>query len=76
VKYLESELIFVKAYGDVENELKLYLFSQDNITSSYYLAEMILDFNKQTLSYKIKTDNKNLISLFEDYFLKVLEPIL
>jgi hypothetical protein len=76
VKYLESEAIFVKAYGDVDNVLKIYLFSQDNITSSFYLAEVILDFNKQMMSYTIKTENKNFITKYEEYFLKVLEPIL
>jgi hypothetical protein len=54
----------------------MYLFSQDNITESFYLCELILEFGKQTAKYTIKSDNIQFMPKYEEYFLKVIDPIL
>lgn len=76
VKYLESEHIFVKAYGEANKILKMYLYSKEKKYNNYHLIELILDFNTLDLNYTLKSLNNNTASKYEEYFMKIIEPIL
>ncbi len=77
VKYLESEYyVYVKAFREENNTLKMYLFSQDNIAEAFYLTFLNLDFTSQTLNYTIKSHDRSLLEKYEEYFLNVIAPIL
>jgi hypothetical protein len=76
VKYLESEKIFVQAHGQVNNVLKMYLHSKELQGNNYYLTELILHFNCLEISFNIKSTNFNNSSKYEEYLIKIIEPIL
>lgn len=76
VKYLESENVFVRAHGEVDKTLKMYLYSYEISNDAYFLAEFIIDFKNMELNYTIKAMNNSLIKPYENYFLKIIDPIL
>jgi len=76
VKYLEGESIFVRAYGELNKKLKMYLHSKESQTNNYHLVELILDFNNLEVNYTLKSVNSNTSSKFEEYLMKIIEPIL
>jgi hypothetical protein len=76
VKYLENEKVYVKAHGTVNDVLKMYLYSYEVSTDTFFITELILDFRNQDCTYTIKSPKDNLITKYEEYFLKVIEPIL
>ena len=76
VKYLEGESIFVRAYGEINKILKMYLNSKEVQTNNYHLVELILDFNSLELNYTLKSLNNNTSSKYEEYLMKIIEPIL
>lgn len=75
-KYLDSEFLFVKARGEVNGALKIYAYSYELSTETIFLIELNLDFPNQEVNYTIKTQKDHLIPKFEEYLLKVIEPIL
>lgn len=75
-KYLESEHIYVKARGDKNGNLKIYAYSYESNTNSYVLIEMNLDFPGQEVTYTVKSAQEGVISSYEDFVLKVIDPIL
>ena len=75
-KYLDSEFIFVKASGEVGRTLKIYAYSNETFTDSIFLIELNLDFAYRELNYTIKSQKDGLIYKYEEYLLKVIEPIL
>jgi hypothetical protein len=75
-KYLDSEHVYVKARGEVNGTLKIYAFSYESNSNSYALLEMNLDFPGQEVTYTVKSPNEGVIPSYEDYLLKVIEPIL
>ena len=76
VKYLESENIFVRAYGEINKILKMYLHSKETQNGNYHLVELVLDFNGLELNYTLKSQNNSTTAKFEEYLMKVIEPIL
>lgn len=76
VKYLESENIFVTAYGELKKVLKMYLHSKETQNNNYHLVELILDFNTLELNYTLKSLNNNNSLKYEEYLMKIIEPIL
>lgn len=75
-KYLESESVFVMARGEVGSSLKIFAYSCETETETIFLVELNLDFSAQELSFTIKSQRGNLIPKYEEFFLKVIEPIL
>jgi hypothetical protein len=75
-KYLDGEFIFVKARGEVEGALKIFAYSNETSTNSIFLVELNLDFPNQEVNYTIKSQKDGLISKYEEYLLKVIDPIL
>ena len=49
-KYLESENIFVKAFGESNKILKMYLYSRETQNNNYHFVEMTIDFNTLELN--------------------------
>ena len=76
VKYLESEKIFVQAHGQVKNVLKMYLHSKELQGNNFHLTELILNFNSLEVNYSLKSTNSNNSSKYEEYLMKIIEPIL
>ena len=75
-KYLESENIFVKAFGESNKILKMYLYSRETQNNNYHFVEMTIDFNTLELNYNLKSLNTSISSKYEEYLMKVIEPIL
>jgi hypothetical protein len=75
-KYLDSEHVYVKARGEINGTLKIYAFSYESNTNTNVLLELNLDFPGQEVTYTVKSSNETLIPKYEDYLLKVIEPIL
>ena len=75
-KYLDSEMVFVKARGEVSGTLKIYAYSYHNILDSFFLIELNLDFPNQEVNYTIKSQKDDYISKYEEFLLKVIDPIL
>ncbi len=75
-KYLDSEKIFVKARGEFNGTLKLFAYSIETQTNSFVLLEMNLDFAAQELQYTVKSQLEGVQTKYEDFLLKVIEPIL
>jgi len=75
-KYLDSERVFVKARGEVSGILKIYAYSYHNNLDVIYLIELNLNFNNQEIDYTIKSQNSSSIPKYEEYILKVIDPIL
>ncbi len=76
VKYLEGEGIFVTAYGENKNVLKMYLHSKELQNNNYHLVELFLNFNTLEINYNLKSLNNNTSSMYEEYFMKIIEPLL
>ncbi len=76
VKYLESENIFVRAFGEINKILKMYLHSKETQSNNYYLVELILDFNTLEINYTLKSRNNSNAAKYEEYLMKIIEPIL
>jgi hypothetical protein len=75
VKYLSNEKVFVEAKGN-ESPILFYCYSYETQTDCIFLTELKLDFNTGECSYLIKSEKDNLQSKYEDYFLKIIEPII
>ena len=75
-KYLESEHVYVKARGEVNNVLKIYAYSYESSSDNIVLVELNLDFPNAEVTYTVKSLNEGIISKFEDFLLKIIEPIL
>lgn len=76
VKYLEGEKIFVQAHGQSNKILKMYLHSKELQGNYFHLIELILNFNSLDLNYNLKSSNPNHSSKYEEYLMKVIDPIL
>lgn len=76
VKYLESEKIFVQAHGQVNNTLKMYLYSKELQGENFHLIELVLNFSSLEVNYILKSTYPNNSSKYEDYFMKIIDPIL
>ena len=76
VKYLESNKVFVKAFGNIDNKLKMYVYSKAANSGIYFLCELLFDFKEFDLQYTIKTVETVSLASYEEYLLKILEPLL
>jgi len=74
VKYLESKGIMCMAFGNVNNKIKLFLYSQDN-GSSYFLTEVQIDVLTKQMSYNLKAQNQEKAKGYEDYYLDSFSPL-
>lgn len=75
-KYLESEKVYVKARGEVNGQLKIYAYSYESNMNLAVLLELNLDFPNQEVNYTVKCQNEKIIQMYEDFLLKIIEPIL
>ena len=75
-KYLDSEKVYVKARGEINGLLKIYAYSYEVNSNSIVLLELNLDFPNQDVVYVVKCQNEAIIPRYEDFILKVIEPIL
>lgn len=77
IKYLEENKIFVKAFG---GNLRMFIYSRlTNNSAIYLLAELVFNFQDSILTYTVKstdTGNSNLSNNYEEYLLRILEPLL
>jgi len=72
----EEKHIYVKAHGEVDKVLKMFLYSHDNINKINILIELNISFSKMDVNYEVKFDNLGVIHKFEEYFLSVIEPLI
>jgi hypothetical protein len=75
VKYLESEKVFVKAHGNMNDVMKLYLYSYEISTQSFFLTELLLDFGQFSCSYVVKAERNGIQNSYGRYLDQILEPI-
>ena len=76
VNYLEGEKIFVQAHGESNKILKMYLYSKELQGNCYHLIELILNFNSLNLDYSLKSSIPSHSSKYEEYLMKIIDPIL
>lgn len=75
VKYLESEKVYVKAHGIVNDVMKFYLFSFEISSQCFFLTELLLDFGQFSCSYTLKSEKNGLQKGYARYLDQILEPI-
>ncbi len=76
VKYLETEKIYVQAHGQANNILKMYLYSKELNENNFHLTELILNFNNLEVDFNLKSTNSRNSIKYEEYLMKIIEPIL
>jgi hypothetical protein len=66
------------AHGTIDQQLKIYTYSllNDNNNEVYFLIELIIDFGEFELSYTIKTNVNSWLPKYEEFFSKIIEPLL
>ncbi len=75
-KYLDSEMVFVKARGDISGVLRIYSYSYMSSIECIFMTELNLNFQNQEFGYTIKCANKAAIPKYEEFLMKVIDPIL
>jgi len=73
VKYMESKGIMCMAFGNVNNIIKLFLYSQEN--ASYFLTEVQIEVLTRNMTYNLKAQNSDKSKNYEDFLLGVFSPL-
>jgi vesicle coat complex subunit len=80
VEYMESKLkqhrINSVAKGLVKTTLKFYSYAQEEATSQFILAEIIVELNSGALSLKLKSQNGTLAKKFAPFIEQLVKSIL
>lgn len=74
--YLEGEKLHVKAHGEINKCLKMFLYSYDIDNNIYILTELNIDYSKMDVNYQIKFDDMRVIQKYEEYLLTVIDPLI
>ena len=63
------------AFGSVNNIIKMFLYSFDVKSNSYFLTEVQIEVLTRNMIYNIKAQNLEKTKNYEDYFLDVFGPL-
>ena len=75
VKYLDSKGIMCMAFGNVNNTIKMFLYSFDVKSNAYFLTEVQIEVLTRTMNYNMKSHNFEKTKNYDEYFLDVFGPL-